>query len=157
MPTLRSQPYEFGRKTAAFLDDYQQQFKNMYGTDLRLPHDYTALRQMGVASGIGGLLGLARGTFWPGYHEKTDAQGNIIAKKRRSPWLGALEGAAIGAGTSALSNYAGQIASQYTPEIDKLLMSAKNKALAFAPVEAVKKYENVDVSPLLFDKITTTV
>ncbi|NDC55390.1 MAG: hypothetical protein EBZ69_00935 [Alphaproteobacteria bacterium] len=74
-------PHEFGCKCANWFSDYNDQFQNTYGVDVRLPHDYHALRQMLVSAGIGGGLGLARGIFWPGYHEKLDEHGNVIAKK----------------------------------------------------------------------------
>lgn len=146
-------PFTFGQKCAGFLDDYKASFKDMYGVDARIPADYKAIRQMAVAASIGGLLGLGRGTFWPGYHEKLDAHGNIVAKKRRSPWRGALEGAALGASTSALSNYAGQVTAQYNPEIDAFLKgTAKTVANA---VKAKPRAVGVDVNPQLFDKIKT--
>lgn len=151
-------PHAFGQKVANdILGDYGEQFKHMYGVDARLPHDYTALRQMLIAAGIGGGLGLARGAFWPGYHEKLDAQGNVIAKKRRSPWLGALEGAALGAGTSAISNYAGQTFANYTPEIDAALSNIKKTVEDTVPLDVTKKYEGVDVGKQLFDRIAGTV
>jgi hypothetical protein len=104
-----STPREFGEKIAeSFWDGYKTQFEHMYGVDPRLPHDYKALRQLLIAATVGGGLGFGRGLLWPGYHEKLDAHGNVIAKKKRNPWMGALQGAAIGAGTSALSNYASQ-------------------------------------------------
>lgn len=148
-------PYTFGYKCASFLDDYKASFKDMYGIDARIPSDYKAVRQMAVAATIGGLLGLGRGTFWPGYHEKLDKDGNIVAKKRRSPWLGALEGAALGASTSALSNYAGQVAAQYNPEIDSFLKGTyKTLSNALRPAP---RLTGVDVNPQLFDRIAATV
>lgn len=148
-------PFDAGYKYASMLDDYKTSFKNMYGIDARIPSDYKAIRQMAVAATIGGLLGLGRGTFWPGYHEKLDKDGNIVAKKRRSPWLGAMEGAAIGASTSALSNYAGQVAAQYNPEIDAFLKgTAKSLANVIKPKPLAT---GVDVNPELFARISTTV
>ena len=150
-------PRQFGEKVAeSFWDGYKAQFEKLYGIDPRLPHDYTALRQLLTASAVGGGLGLGRGLLWPGYTEKRDPQGNIVAKKKRSPWLGALEGAAVGAGTSALSNYAGQTLSQYNPEIDKLLSGVKETALSMVPIGMAKKYDHVDVSKPFLDKITAT-
>lgn len=134
---------------------YNDEFKNLYGIDARFPHDYSAMRQMGVAASIGGLLGLARGTFWPGYHEKLDESGNVIAKKRRSPWLGAAEGALIGAGTSALSNYAGQTLTQYNPEIDRFLSRLKDNTVAKLPVDATKMYDGVDVGKNILNRVST--
>lgn len=149
-------PHEFGCKCANWFSDYNDQFENTYGVDLRLPHDYHSLRQMLVSAGIGGGLGLARGVFWPGYHEKLDEHGNVVAKKRRAPWLGALEGAAIGAGTSALSNYASQVATQYNPEIDRLLHGVKDHVNDMLPVTS-KTITGVDVGKQLFDRISGTV
>lgn len=150
-------PQEFGCKVANFLDDYKTHFTSTYGIDPRLPHDYKALRQTLIAAGVGGGLGFGRGLLWPGYHEKIDAHGNVVAKKRRNPWVGALQGAALGAGTSALSNYASQTLAQYNPEIDKLLHGMKDKVVGALPVDAVKRYEQVDLNKPLFDKITATV
>ena len=124
--------------------------------DPRLPNDYKALRQLLIASAVGGGLGFGRGLLWPGYHEKMDAHGNVTAKKKRNPWLGALQGAALGAGTSALSSYASQTLAQYNPEIDKLLGGIKNTALSMLPVGVNKKYDSVDVHQPLLDRITTT-
>lgn len=150
-------PKQFGEKIAeSFWDGYKRQFEGMYGIDPRLPHDQKALRQLLIAGTVGGALGLGRGLLYPGYHEKLDAHGNVVAKKKRNPWLGALQGAAIGAGTSALSNYASQTFSQYNPEIDKLLSTAKQTAVNMLPVTATRKYEQVDVNKPLLDKITTT-
>lgn len=149
-------PHEFGCKVANWFSDYNDQFENMYGLDLRLPHDYQALRQLGAATALGGVLGLGRGLIWPGYVETKDDLGRIIAKKRRNPWLGALEGAALGAGSSALSNYASQTLTQYNPEIDKLLENVKNRAMASWPVSVTPRQESVDVGKQLFDRITTT-
>lgn len=148
-------PRAFGEKCAQSLwDSYNDNFKNTYGVDLRLPHDYHALRQLGVATALGGVLGFGRGVFWPGYHEKLDAHGNVIAKKRRSPWLGAAEGALLGAGSSALSNYAGQMLSQYNPEIDKLLSGVKDKAVGALPVTGRHVSTGVDTNQPLLNMIS---
>ena len=141
---------------ASFWDDYKYQFEKMFGIDPRFPTDYKTMRQLGIATGIGGVMGLARGTFWPGYHEKLDEHGNVIAKKRRSPWLGALEGAAIGAGTSALANYAGQTVSQYNPEIDKIMTGVKDKATDYVKGMGKNPTHGIDVSKMLFDRISRT-
>jgi hypothetical protein len=147
----------FGEKIAAgMFDDYAHYFKQNYGIEPRFPHDYKAMRQMGIATGIGGLMGLARGTFWPGYSEKLDEHGRVISKKRRSPWLGALQGAAIGAGTSAISNYAGQTVAQYNPEIDAALQNMKIQAQAMLSPKSPFHGHAIDVSKPLFDKITHT-
>lgn len=147
-------PRAFGEKCAQSLwQSYNDNFKNLYGLDLRLPHDYHALRQLGVSAALGGVLGFGRGAFWPGYHEKLDAHGNVIAKKRRSPWLGAAEGALLGAGSSAISNYAGQMLSQYNPEIDKLLSSVKEKAVSALPVTATTIGHGVDMNPATINRI----
>lgn len=150
-------PRAFGEKIASNLwDGYKAQFEKLYGIDPRFPHDYKAMRQMLIAAGIGGTIGLARGSFWPGYHEKLDAHGNVIAKKRRSPWQGAAEGALIGAGTSALSNYAGQTMAQYNPEIDRFLSGMKHKVQDILPV-ARPIATGIDVNKPLFDRISQTV
>lgn len=152
-----STPREFGEKVAeSFWDGYKAQFEKLYGVDPRLPHDYKALRQLLVAGTIGGGLGFGRGLLWPGYHEKLDAHGNVIAKKKRNPWLGAVQGAALGAGTSALSNYASQTFSQYNPEIDKFLSGVKQTAVGMLPITGTKLHEGVDVNKPLLDKITAT-
>lgn len=149
-------PKQFGEKVAqSFWDGYKTQFENLYGIDPRLPHDYKALRQLLIASAVGGGLGLGRGLIWPGYHEKLDAHGNVVAKKKRSPWLGAVQGAALGAGTSALSNYASQTLSQYNPEIDKFLSGVKQTALSMMPTTGVKIHEGVDVNKPLMDYVST--
>lgn len=150
-------PRAFGEKIAnTYWDGYKTQFENLYGVEPRLPHDYTALRQLLIASAVGGGLGFGRGLLWPGYHEKMDAHGNVIAKKKRNPWMGALQGAALGAGTSALSNYASQTLAQYNPEIDSFLSNVKQKALNMLPLSLNKKYDSVDVNQQLLNKITTT-
>jgi hypothetical protein len=150
-------PYAFGEKVAqSFWGNYKTQFENLYGVEPRLPHDYSALRQLLIASTVGGGLGFGRGLLWPGYHEKMDAHGNIVAKKKRNPWLGALQGAALGAGTSALSNYASQTLAQYNPEIDKFLSGVKQTATNMLPVTATRKYDSVDGNQPLLDRITTT-
>jgi hypothetical protein len=99
-------PFQFGVKTA---------------NKIRLPHDYTALRNVLISAAVGGGLGGARGLLVPGYDETFDEKGQVLSKKRIKPWLGALQGAGIGAVTGAASNYAAQTAAQYNPEIDKLL------------------------------------
>jgi hypothetical protein len=124
----------FGEKVSNVLDDYTHQFKQLYnpenyGVDVRLPDNMNAARQMAVAAAVGGGLGLGRGLIWPGYHEKFDDNGRVITKKRRAPWLGALEGAAIGAGTSALSSYASQTLHQYDPEINNLMRGIKDNGI----------------------------
>ena len=152
-------PREFGEKVASpsWWDGYKQHFEKMYGIDPRLPHDYKAMRQMLIAATVGGGLGFGRGLIWPGYHEKMDEHGNIVTKKRRNPWLGAAEGALIGAGTSALSNYASQTLSQYNPEIDKILTGIKQTAMSFVPVGSKPRYESgVDVNKPLMDRISAT-
>lgn len=158
---------QFGEKVAnSFWDGYKEQFEKLYGIDPRLPHDYAALRQLLIASAVGGGLGFGRGLLWPGYHEKMDAHGNVVAKKKRNPWLGALQGAALGAGTSALSSYASQTLAQYNPEIDSLLSGIKQKAVNMLPLAITSKYDGsgvnvplldkVDTNKPLLDKITTT-
>lgn len=143
-------PREFGCKVANWFTDYNDQFKNLYGLDIRLPHDYHALRELGVSTALGGVMGLGRGLIWPGYTETKDEQGNVISKKKRSPWLSAAGGALLGAGSSAISNYAGQTLSQYNPEIDKLLSGIKNQAISMLPVNTIRKYDSVDENtPLL--------
>ena len=99
-------PFQFGVKTA---------------NKIRLPHNYEALRNVLISAAVGGALGGGRGLLVPGYDEKFDDAGNVMAKKRIKPWIGALQGAGIGAVTGAASNYAAQTAAQYNPEIDKLL------------------------------------
>ena len=150
-------PTQFGEKVAASLwDGYKEQFQKLYGIDPRIPHDYKALRQLGIASGIGGLMGLVRGTFWPGYHETLDSQGRVISKKKRSPLTGALTGAALGAGTSAISNYAGQTVAQYNPEIDAVLKNMKTQAQAFMTPKSPLHRATIDMSKPLFDRIART-
>jgi hypothetical protein len=150
-------PREFGEKIAqSFWDGYKAEFEKMYGVDPRLPHDYKALRQMLISAAVGGGIGLGRGLLWPGYHEKTDAHGNIVAKKRRNPWLGAAEGALLGAGTSALSNYASQTLSQYNPEIDKFLSGVKQTAMNLLPVSGKLRPGSFDANQPLLDRISTT-
>lgn len=150
-------PYEFGEKVAeSFWDGYKRHFEGLYGIDPRLPHDYKALRQLLIAGTVGGALGFGRGLLWPGYHEKLDAHGNIVAKKKRNPWLGAVQGAALGAGTSALSNYASQTLAQYNPEIDKFLSGLKQTATGMLPIAGTKLHEGVDVNKKLLDSISTT-
>lgn len=150
-------PHEFGEKVAeSFWDGYKRNFEDTYGIDPRLPHDYKALRQLLIAGTVGGALGFGRGLLWPGYHEKLDAHGNIVAKKKRNPWLGAVQGAALGAGSSALANYASQTMAQYNPEIDKFLSGLKQTALSAFPVVGTKKYDGVDTNKPLLDAITTT-
>lgn len=99
-------PREFGAKLAL---------------DLRVPKDYETLRQTGIAAAVGAGLGLGRGLIWPGYIEEKDKRGRIVAKRRRNSLLGALEGGAFGAASSALGSYAGQMLSQYRPEIDTIV------------------------------------
>lgn len=149
-------PKQFGEKVAqSFWDGYKTQFESLYGVDPRLPHDYKALRQLLIASAVGGGLGFGRGLLWPGYHEKLDDHGNVIAKKKRNPWLGAVQGAALGAGTSALSSYASQTLAQYNPEIDKLLSGIKQTAMGMLPATGSKVHEGVDVNKPLMDYVST--
>ena len=124
----RRKAASFGQWLRDAADNYNKSFERTYGVDIRAPHDLKAVRQMLIASAVGGGLGLGRGMLWPGYIEEKDKKGRIVAKRKRSPLLGALEGAAIGAGTSAVSNYASQMLAQYNPEIDKMLRSVKDKA-----------------------------
>lgn len=87
----------------------------------RLPADTKALRQALIAASVGGTLGGVKGYMFPGYDEKLDEEGRVISKKKIKPWVGALQGAGVGAGTGALANYAGQVVSRYNPEIDTFL------------------------------------
>lgn len=87
----------------------------------RIPMDTKALRQALISAGVGGTIGGVKGYLYPGYDEKLDDEGRVISKKKVKPWLGALQGAGIGAGTGALANYAGQVVSRYNPEIDRFL------------------------------------
>jgi hypothetical protein len=107
------QPREFGAKVAL---------------DLRLPQDYDTFRQAGIAGVVGAGLGLGRGLIWPGYIEEKDKKGRIVAKRRRNPLLGAIEGGLFGAGSSALASYAGQTLSQYKPEIDNIVHKIQDVA-----------------------------
>lgn len=161
-------PFQFGEKTAievaqkaadlnTFARDYAHYFNKDFnpeehGLDVRLPDTQQAMRQMLISAAVGGGMGLGRGLFWPGYAEKKDEHGRVIAKKKRSPLLGAAEGAAIGAGTSALSSYAGQTLSQYNPEIDKILHGAK--ATLDQAVNGNSGRYGVDVNPSAFAKLT---
>lgn len=144
------------QKAANFADDYAHYFNKDFnpeehGFDVRLPNTQQALRQMLISAAVGGGMGLGRGLFWPGYIEKKDEQGRIVAKKKRSPLLGAAEGAAIGAGTSALSSYAGQTLSQYNPEIDKILSGAK--ATLNSVMNSPSGYYGVDANPAASAKL----
>lgn len=87
----------------------------------RLPADYKALRQALISAGVGGTIGGVKGYLYPGYDETLDEEGRVISKKKIKPWRGALQQGAIGAGTGALANYAGQAVARYNPEIDKFL------------------------------------
>lgn len=125
-------------KAASFLsslndywNSYNNSFKDTYGIDIRLPHDRDAARQLLISAAVGGGLGAGRGFIWPGYIEKKDKKGRIVDKKRRSQWLGALEGAAWGTGSGILSNYAAQTLSKYNPEIDKILDAAKDRVVGY--------------------------
>ena len=145
------------QKAANFADDYAHYFNKDYnptehGIDVRLPNTQQALRQMLIATAVGGGMGLGRGMLWPGYVERKDEQGRIVAKKKRSPLLGALEGAALGAGTSALSSYAGQTLSQYNPEIDKMLQGAKGSISSL--INNPGRGYGVDINPSTFAKLT---
>lgn len=93
-------------------------FGEKLALDLRLPSDYTAARQLAIASAIGAGIGAGRGFLDPGYSEVYDAKGRVIAKKRRNAVLAALKNGLIGGGTGALGSYAAQLAHNYTPEID---------------------------------------
>lgn len=134
----------FGDRLRETVDNYNKSFEDTYGVDIRLPHNMGTLRQMLIASAVGGGLGLGRGLIWPGYIEEKDKQGRIVAKRKRSPFMGALEGAAIGAGTSALSSYASQTLSQYNPEIDKLLQGAKKTLAGFTGGQKSAPPQGVD-------------
>jgi hypothetical protein len=114
------------------------------------------LRQLLIAGSVGGALGFGRGLLWPGYHEKLDPQGNVTVKKKRNPWLGAVQGAALGTGTSALSNYASQTMAQYNPEIDQFLSGLKQTATGLLPLSVTKKHDGVDVNKQFLDRVTTT-
>jgi hypothetical protein len=145
------------QKAANFADDYAHYFNKDYnpiehGLDVRLPNTQQALRQMLIATAVGGGMGLGRGMLWPGYIEHKDEQGRIVAKKKRSPLLGALEGAALGAGSSALSSYAGQTLSQYNPEIDKILQGAKGSISSL--INNPGRGYGVDINPRTFAKLT---
>lgn len=146
MAAAQHKAASFGEKLRGMLADYNKSFEDYYGVDIRLPRNMGTLRQMLIASAVGGGLGLGRGVFWPGYIEEKDEQGRIVAKRKRSPLMGALEGAAIGAGTSALSSYASQTLSQYNPEIDKLLQGAK-KQIASIVNPTKTPWQGVDFNP----------
>lgn len=127
-------------KAASFLsslndywNSYNNGFKDTYGIDIRLPHDRDAARQLLISAVVGGGVGAGRGFIWPGYIEKKDKKGRIVDKKRRSQWLGALEGAAWGTGSGILSNYAAQTLAQYNPEINKMLDAAKERVVGHQP------------------------
>lgn len=87
----------------------------------RLPADYKTFRQALISAGVGGTIGSLKGYLYPGYDETLDDEGRVVSKKKIKPWRGALQQGAIGAGTGALANYAGQAVSRYNPEIDKFL------------------------------------
>jgi hypothetical protein len=161
LPTKKKPEAEPHRKAANdsnFFNDYAHYFNKLYnpeehGMDVRLPHDYTALRQMLISGTVGGAMGLGRGMLWPGYVEKKDEQGRIVAKRKRSPLLGAIEGAAIGAGTSALSNYAGQTLSKYNPEIDDMLHKAKDTLVNLVPSPTRNPNYGIDINPTLMARV----
>ena len=91
----------------------------------RLPADSKALRQALIAAGVGGTIGGVKGYLFPGYDETLDSEGRVLSKKKIKPWVGALQGAGIGAGTGTLANYASQVISRYNPEIDAFLFGKK--------------------------------
>lgn len=108
----KSQAWRFGEKLAL---------------DLRLPHDYTSARQLGIASLIGAGIGAGRGFLEPGYDETYDDTGRVVAKKKRNAVMAALKSGLIGGAAGALGNYAAQTANNYTPEIDKLIARLQTK------------------------------
>jgi hypothetical protein len=117
----RRKAASFGEKLRDIVDNYNKSFENTYGVDVRLPNDMSAARQMLIASAVGGGLGLGRGMFWPGYIEQKDDQGRIVAKRKRSPFMGALEGAFAAvvhdpAATPALRNTASAASAPLRPE-----------------------------------------
>lgn len=105
-------PYDFPKILAGIFDNKGA---------ARIPADYKALRQALISAGVGGTIGGVKGYLYPGYDEKLDEEGRVISKKKIKPWVGALQGAGIGAGTGALANYAGQVVARYNPEIDRIL------------------------------------
>jgi len=112
---------------AEWLDSYKKQFEELYGIDPRLPLSQKALLQTLIASGVGAGIGAVRGGLWPGHQEEVlDKKQNIVKKKPNSALSGALTGGLIGAGSSAIANYAGQTVSEYKPELNKLLTGVLN-------------------------------
>lgn len=112
---------------ADWFDSYKKQFEGMYGIDPRLPLSQNALLQTLIASGVGAGIGAVRGGLWPGHQEEVlDNKQNIVKKKPNSALHGALTGGLIGAGSSAIANYAGQTVSEYKPELNKLLAGVLN-------------------------------
>lgn len=114
-----------GRKKAASLNMYDipALLKGVFDRTgiLRVPADVSALRQAAIAATAGGTIGGIKGYLWPGYDETLDEEGRVISKKKIKPSKGALQGAAIGAGTGLASNYAAQMLARYNPEIDGAL------------------------------------
>ncbi len=106
----KSAAYAFGEKLAESLVE-----------SLRLPHDYQAARQLGIAGAIGAGIGAVRGFTDPGYNEVYDSAGHVIAKKKRNAYLAALKNGLIGGAVGVGGNYAAQTAHNYTPEIDALV------------------------------------
>lgn len=127
---LRARNKKRQQKKAAFA------FGEKLALDLRLPNDYTAARQTAISSLIGALISGGRGYLDPGYDEKLNEHGHVIAKKKRNPWRAAAESALIGAGTGALGSYAAQFAHKYDPEIDTLLGRAAASSSHSSPPPA---------------------
>jgi hypothetical protein len=150
-----------GHGVTSWVNDYLHHAKQLYnpenyGVDVRLPGGRDLAREMAIATTVGGGLGAMRGLISPGFIERTDAHGNVVAKKRRGRLSAAVQNGLFGAGSGAAGAYASQTLSQYNPEIDKLLDNVATRAQNFLPVGATKVHEGVDLNPGLFARIKTT-